>query len=106
MVENPDVLRALSNSDNQRPALVIGFAAETDDVVNNAVVKRTRKGCDWIVANDVSPSTGTFGGDENTIHLVTVDGVESWPALAKADVATQLTKRIVDHLSSLPEAAE
>ncbi|MEE2996741.1 MAG: bifunctional phosphopantothenoylcysteine decarboxylase/phosphopantothenate--cysteine ligase CoaBC [Pseudomonadota bacterium] len=106
MVENPDVLRALSNSDNQRPALVIGFAAETDDVVANALAKRARKGCDWIVANDVSPSMGTFGGDENTVNLVTVDGVEGWPTQAKADVATHLAKRIVDHLSSMPEAAE
>jgi len=106
MIENPDILRALSNSDNQRPALVIGFAAETNDVVDNAVAKRAHKGCDWIVANDVSPATGTFGGDRNTVHLVTADGVENWPALAKTDVAARLAERIADHFSSLPEAAE
>jgi len=106
MVENPDILWAVSNSDNQRPTLVIGFAAETDDVVENAVAKRASKGCDWIVANDVSPSTGIFGGDKNTVHLVGADGVEDWPALAKTDVAARLAARIADHLSSLPEAAE
>ena len=106
MVENPDILHTLSNSDNQRPALVIGFAAETDDVVENATVKRDRKGCDWIVANDVSPATGTFGGDENTVHLITADGAENWPALAKTDVAARLAERIAEHFSTLPEAAE
>ena len=90
MVENPDILRSLSAAGNQRPALVVGFAAETDDVVDNAVSKRDRKGCDWIVANAVSPATGTFGGDDNTVHLVTAEGVDDWPALAKTDVAARL----------------
>ena len=106
MVENPDILRSLSAAGNQRPALVVGFAAETDDVVDNAVSKRDRKGCDWIVANDVSPATGTFGGDDNTVHLVTAEGVDDWPALAKTDVAARLAERIAQHFQSLPEAAE
>ena len=106
MVENPDILRCLSAAGNQRPALVVGFAAETDDVVDNAVSKRDRKGCDWIVANDVSPATGTFGGDDNTVHLVTAEGVDDWPALAKTDVAARLAERIAQHFQSLPEAAE
>ena len=75
-------------------------------VVDNAVSKRDRKGCDWIVANDVSPATGTFGGDDNTVHLVTAKGVDDWPALAKTDVAARLAERIAQHFQSLPEAAE
>jgi phosphopantothenoylcysteine decarboxylase/phosphopantothenate--cysteine ligase len=71
MVENTDILATISNAGNKRPALVVGFAAETDDVIKNATEKRARKGCDWIVANDVSPATGTFAGDDNTVHLIT-----------------------------------
>ncbi|MBO6518583.1 MAG: bifunctional phosphopantothenoylcysteine decarboxylase/phosphopantothenate--cysteine ligase CoaBC [Rhodospirillales bacterium] len=94
MVENPDILATLSAAGNKRPTLVIGFAAETDDVIANARSKRDRKGCDWIVANDVSPATGTFAGDDNTVHLITGDGEETWPRMSKADVATQLVARI------------
>ncbi len=102
MVENPDILSTISAAGNKRPALVVGFAAETDDVVDNAKSKRDRKGCDWIVANDVSPATGTFAGDDNTVHLITSDGAESWPRMTKADVAAQLANRIAQHF----EAAE
>ena len=97
LVPNPDILATLSAAGPQRPALVVGFAAETENVVANAVAKRERKGCDWIVANDVSPATGTFGGDKNTVHLVTISGVEAWPTLAKDAVAEELARRIVSH---------
>ena len=102
MVENPDILASISNAGNKRPALVIGFAAETSDVTANAQAKLQRKGCDWIVANDVSPATGTFAGDDNTVHLISKDGVEDWPRMSKADVAGQLATRIALHF----EAAE
>ncbi len=106
LVENPDILAGLSQAGNARPLLVIGFAAETDDLVANATEKRKRKGCDWIVANDVSPETGTFGGDDNTVHLVTGSGVEDWPAMRKSDVAARLAGRIAEHFTALPNAAE
>ena len=106
MVENPDILRALSAAGNQRPGLVIGFAAETDDVVENATAKRDRKGCDWIVANNVSPATGTFGGDSNTVILVAGTGVENWPTMRKTEVATRLAERIARHFADDTEAAE
>ncbi|MCK6450785.1 MAG: bifunctional phosphopantothenoylcysteine decarboxylase/phosphopantothenate--cysteine ligase CoaBC [Alphaproteobacteria bacterium] len=101
LAENPDILATLSAAGNARPRLVVGFAAETDDVVANAVEKRKRKGCDWIVANDVSPNTGTFGGDRNTVHIVAADGVENWPPLSKDDVAMRLARRIGKHLAAL-----
>ena len=91
LVENPDILATIAHGP-QRPALVIGFAAETEDVVANAVGKRRRKGADWIVANDVS--SGVFGSDANRVHLVTADGVEDWPAAAKHDIAALLATRI------------
>ena len=103
LVENPDILASLSRRGNDRPALVIGFAAETNDVVANARAKRTRKGCDWILANDVSPGTGTFGGDQNTIHLVDGDGVEDWPIMTKHEVAGRLAARIAATL--VPDTA-
>jgi len=99
LVENPDVLATLSQSENRRPALVVGFAAETEDVVANADGKRTRKGCDWVVANDVSPATGTFDGDSNTVHLVSAGGVEDWPTMSKAEVGHRLAARIADFLT-------
>lgn len=98
LAENPDILATLSQPGNRRPRLVIGFAAETENVVVNARVKRAKKGCDWILANDVAPGTGTFGGDRNTIHLVTEKGVETWPTLAKDDVARRLAERIAETL--------
>lgn len=94
LAENPDILASLSVAGNARPRLVVGFAAETENVVANAVAKRQRKACDWIVANDVSPASGTFGGDRNTVHLVTTDGVEDWPTLTKDEVAQRLARRI------------
>jgi phosphopantothenoylcysteine decarboxylase/phosphopantothenate--cysteine ligase len=95
---NPDILTTLSEQGPARPRLVVGFAAETETVVEHARAKRQRKGCDWIVANDVSPATGTFGGDFNTVHLITAAGDEPWPRIAKADVAERLAWRIVDAL--------
>ena len=100
MVENPDILATLSTIGNKRPALVIGFAAETTDVIANAIAKRTRKGCDWIVANDVSPATGTFGGGDNTVHLIDAGGAESWPRMTKSAVATQLAARISNYFEA------
>jgi phosphopantothenoylcysteine decarboxylase/phosphopantothenate--cysteine ligase len=98
LVENPDILATISRRRNDRPALVIGFAAETTNVVANARDKRLRKGCDWILANDVSPGTGTFGGDRNTIHLVDDAGVEDWPVMTKHEVAARLADRIAARL--------
>jgi phosphopantothenoylcysteine decarboxylase/phosphopantothenate--cysteine ligase len=98
LTPNPDLLATVSKSGPQRPALVIGFAAETENLVANAIDKRKRKGCDWIVANDVSPATGTFGGERNTVHLVTPEGVEDWPTLSKDEVAGRLADRIATQL--------
>lgn len=101
LAENPDILAALSR-DEKRPALVVGFAAETEKVVEHAQAKLARKGCDWICANDVSPETGTFGGDSNRVHLVTNAGVEDWPALSKTDVGRKLAERIAGHITGQP----
>jgi phosphopantothenoylcysteine decarboxylase/phosphopantothenate--cysteine ligase len=98
LAANPDILATLSRPGPKRPVLVIGFAAETENLVANAIDKRRRKGCDWIVANDVSPATGTFGGERNTVHLISDKGVEDWPTMAKGDVATRLAGRIALHL--------
>jgi phosphopantothenoylcysteine decarboxylase/phosphopantothenate--cysteine ligase len=94
LTENPDILSSVAHRKTARPHLVIGFAAETDDVVANAQAKLTQKGCDWILANDVSPESGIMGGDSNTVHLVTANGVESWPPQAKDRVAHLLVERI------------
>ncbi len=101
LTENPDILSSVAHRGNDRPALVIGFAAETENIVANATAKRQKKGCDWILANDVSPGTGTFGGDRNTIHLVDARGVEDWPVMTKQEVATRLADRIATTLSAL-----
>ena len=98
LAENPDILASIAQRGNDRPALVIGFAAETSDIVENARRKRLRKHCDWILANDVSPGTDTFGGDRNTIHLVDPEGIEDWPVMTKREVATRLAERIAQHL--------
>ena len=105
---NPDILATLSKPGPQRPALVVGFAAETENLVANAIDKRQRKGCDWIVANDVSPAVGTFGGERNTVHLISASGVEDWPTLAKGEVAMRLAGRIALHFGqpTKAEAAE
>lgn len=100
MTENPDILATLSAAANTRPALVIGFAAETENVVEYARAKRSKKGCDWILANDVSPGTDTFGGTDNTIHLVSADGIEDWPRMSKTDVAERLADRITEQLGA------
>jgi phosphopantothenoylcysteine decarboxylase / phosphopantothenate---cysteine ligase len=94
LTENPDILSTVAHKKSGRPRLVIGFAAETDNVIGNAETKLKRKGCDWIVANDVSPATGIMGGDRNTVHLVTAAGVESWAPQSKADVARVLIERV------------
>jgi phosphopantothenoylcysteine decarboxylase/phosphopantothenate--cysteine ligase len=97
LTANPDILATISRG-QRRPGLVIGFAAETENVVGHAKDKRTKKGCDWIVANDVSPGTGIMGGDKNRVHLVTANGVEDWPLLDKIDVGRRLAGRIADAL--------
>jgi phosphopantothenoylcysteine decarboxylase/phosphopantothenate--cysteine ligase len=95
LVENPDILKTVSHlAAGERPRLVIGFAAETEAVLEHAQKKRQRKGCDWIVANDVSPETGIMGGDRNSVHVVTADGIESWPDLDKVEVARRLVERV------------
>jgi phosphopantothenoylcysteine decarboxylase/phosphopantothenate--cysteine ligase len=99
LTENPDILSTIAHRKTQRPPLVIGFAAETENVVANAKDKLTRKGCDWILANDVSPSTGIMGGDTNTIHLVRASGVEAWPPQSKDAVAAMLIERIATTLA-------
>ncbi len=104
LAPNPDILATLSKPGAKRPGLVVGFAAETEEVVANAIEKRTRKGCDWIVANDVSPAKGTFGGERNTVHLISAKGVEDWPTLAKEEVALRLAGRIALHFGQPPKA--
>jgi phosphopantothenoylcysteine decarboxylase/phosphopantothenate--cysteine ligase len=96
LVENPDILATVAQLTTQRPKLVIGFAAETEHVIDHAKAKLRRKGCDWIVANDVSPQGGVMGGDRNTVHLVTGAGVESWPSQSKDEVARALIARVAD----------
>jgi phosphopantothenoylcysteine decarboxylase/phosphopantothenate--cysteine ligase len=99
LVENPDILATIARRTTQRPRLVIGFAAETEQVIAHAREKLKRKGCDWIVANDVSAASGVMGGDHNTVHLVTAAGVESWPTQAKEDVARTLITKIAAALA-------
>jgi phosphopantothenoylcysteine decarboxylase / phosphopantothenate---cysteine ligase len=94
LAENPDILATIGRHHTLRPALVIGFAAETDDLEKNAEAKLKKKGADWILANDVSPATGAMGGDDNTIHLVSASGIEAWPKMAKTEVAATLVERI------------
>lgn len=98
--ENPDILATVSQMTTGRPGLVVGFAAETDDVAANATAKRARKGCDWIVANDVSPATGIMGGSENAVTLITATGAEDWPRMGKDAVARRLAERIAAELTS------
>jgi phosphopantothenoylcysteine decarboxylase / phosphopantothenate---cysteine ligase len=112
LVENPDILATISKLPKLRPPLVIGFAAETENLIENARAKLARKGCDWIVANDVSPASGVMGGDRNTVHLLTLDAngirdgngvssdirIESWPVMTKEEVATTLVARIASQM--------
>jgi phosphopantothenoylcysteine decarboxylase / phosphopantothenate---cysteine ligase len=102
LLANPDILKTLADAGNRRPRLLIGFAAETEQVVANALNKRKRKGCDWLLANDVSPGTGTFGGASNRVHLVSEEGVEDWPPASKREIADRLARRIADRLAGAP----
>ena len=110
LVENPDILATISKLANKRPQLVIGFAAETEQLLDNATAKLKRKGCDWIVANDVSPATGVMGGDRNTVHLLTradADStaaieIDSWPVMSKDEVAIALVARIAETIEAHP----
>ncbi|UWQ99142.1 bifunctional phosphopantothenoylcysteine decarboxylase/phosphopantothenate--cysteine ligase CoaBC [Rhodobacteraceae bacterium S2214] len=97
--ENPDILATVSQMTDGRPALVVGFAAETNDVIANATAKRLRKGCDWIVANDVSPETGIMGGTENAVTLISDTGADAWPRMGKDEVATKLATKIALELA-------
>ena len=94
LIENPDILATIAKRKNQRPKLVIGFAAETENITANAKAKLTKKGCDWILANDVSPQSGVMGGDRNAITLVTAAGAETWAPQSKEEVASQLVAHI------------
>ena len=102
--ENPDILATVSRMSEGRPELVVGFAAETNDVVAHATAKRDRKKCDWIIANDVSPSTGIMGGSENAITIITPTGAEEWPRLPKDEVARRLAARVADALNRTASA--
>ncbi len=106
LAQNPDILATISIPGPQRPDLVIGFAAETENVTDNAQAKRRAKGADWIVANDVSAGTGIMGGDGTRVHLVTGAGVEDWPAMSKDEMAARLLARAAESLSSVRSAAE
>ena len=99
LAENPDILRTVAHRSDGRPRLVVGFAAETDDVVANATAKRLRKGADWIVANDVSPATGIMGGSDNAAILITAEGAEPWPRMSKQATAEALVDRIAAALA-------
>jgi phosphopantothenoylcysteine decarboxylase/phosphopantothenate--cysteine ligase len=103
---NPDILATIAKPGPKRPTLVIGFAAETENLVDNAVAKRRGKGADWIVANDVWPGTGAMGGDHTQVHLVTEAGVEDWPPLSKDETATRLLARAAQALTAMRSAAE
>jgi phosphopantothenoylcysteine decarboxylase/phosphopantothenate--cysteine ligase len=102
LTPNPDILATLSAPGPARPALVVGFAAETEKLIEHAQAKLARKGCDLIVANDVSPASGTFGGDANSVHLITAEGSDSWPHLTKDEVA----RRLAAHIASLLAAKD
>jgi phosphopantothenoylcysteine decarboxylase / phosphopantothenate---cysteine ligase len=103
---NPDILSTLASKGPKRPRLVIGFAAETENLIENAIAKRARKGADWIVANDVWPGTGAMGGDQTQIHLITAQGVEDWPAMTKDEMAARLLVLVADAFAAMRPAAE
>jgi len=106
LAQNPDILATLAKPSPARPGLVIGFAAETESVVDNAMQKRRAKGADWIVANDVSPATGIMGGDATRVHLVTGAGIEDWPSMSKDEMAARLLAQAAEVLPNLRSAAE
>ena len=106
LVENPDILKTIAyERPGVRPPLVIGFAAETENVIEHAKKKRKAKGCDWIVANDVSPKTGIMGGDRNRVHLITADSVDTWPEMDKSAVAERLVAKAAEHLAATTDEA-
>jgi phosphopantothenoylcysteine decarboxylase/phosphopantothenate--cysteine ligase len=98
LVPNPDILATIAAAGPDRPTLVVGFAAETDDLLANAQSKRERKNADWIIANDVSPATGIMGGEENAVHVISADGIEAWPRMGKDEVARRIAVRIAEAL--------
>ena len=100
LVENPDILKTIATAKSKRPKIVVGFAAETENVIANAKKKLVAKGCDLIVANDVSPESGVMGGDSNIVHLVSADGVETWPRMSKHEVAQRLMQRLAAKLAA------
>jgi phosphopantothenoylcysteine decarboxylase/phosphopantothenate--cysteine ligase len=104
--QNPNILATLAKPGGKRPRLVIGFAAETENLIDNAIAKRRAKGADWIVANDVWPGTGAMGGDHTQIHLITGQGTEDWPAMSKDEMARRLLARAAETLQLLRSAAE
>jgi phosphopantothenoylcysteine decarboxylase / phosphopantothenate---cysteine ligase len=106
LTQNPDILATLAKPGGKRPHLVIGFAAETENLIDNAIAKRRAKGADWIVANDVWPGTGAMGGDHTQIHLITGQGTEDWPAMSKDEMARRLLARAAQTLQALRSAAE
>ena len=106
LTQNPDILATIALPSQKRPRLVIGFAAETQELLKNAAAKRLRKGADWLVANDVWPGTGSMGGDNTQVHLITEQGVEDWPAMTKDETARRLLARAADQLASMRRAAE
>jgi phosphopantothenoylcysteine decarboxylase/phosphopantothenate--cysteine ligase len=106
LTENPDILKTIAAHAKKRPSIVVGFAAETENVIAHAQEKLKRKGCDLIVANDVSPEKGVFGGDRNLVHLVSSGGVEIWPEMAKRDVAVKLMDTLSQRLTAPAKAAE
>jgi phosphopantothenoylcysteine decarboxylase/phosphopantothenate--cysteine ligase len=106
LAENPDILKIIAQPGPARPHLVIGFAAETQDVITHAKKKLKSKHADWIVANDVSPSSGVMGGENNTVHVITAGGIESWPQMTKAKVAQKIMERAAEQLHAKRTAAE
>jgi phosphopantothenoylcysteine decarboxylase/phosphopantothenate--cysteine ligase len=106
LAQNPDILATLAKPGAKRPRLVIGFAAETENLIENAIAKRRAKGADWIVANDVGPGAGAMGGDATQIHLLTAQGVEDWPSMSKDEMAARLLARAAEALQALRLAAE
>jgi phosphopantothenoylcysteine decarboxylase / phosphopantothenate---cysteine ligase len=106
LAQNPDILATIAKPGPKRPRLVIGFAAETENLIDNATAKRHAKGADWIVANDVWPGTGAMGGDHTEVHLITGQSVEDWPSLSKDDMARRLLARVAEALHALRSAAE
>ena len=105
LVQNPDILQTISHG-AQRPNFVIGFAAETQNVIEVAKAKRIAKGCDWIVANNVAHARSVMGGERNAIHLVMEDKIEDWPEMTKQQVAEKLIARVVEHLNARQAVAK